>query len=131
MTDEEREFILVTSDQLSATAIAKKLGRSVPFVTKHMRELGLEVGAFGKRKQPAPVEPPQPLRLVPPASEPDRLERLVELRGILHRQMLDAEPKSVAAISREYRATMDEIDRLQGGSGSGRSALDELIASIS
>lgn len=45
------------------------------------------------------------------------VERLTELRGILRAALNDAPPHAVAGLAREYRATIEELDRLEGGDG--------------
>lgn len=59
-------------------------------------------------------------------------ERLTELRGILRAALNDAPPQAVAGLSREYRATIEELDRLEGGNGGDPvdSALDSIAARI-
>ena len=44
-----------------------------------------------------------------------RLEKLKELEEELHKQMKRANSRSIAAIARQYRETIREIDELEGG----------------
>lgn len=53
----------------------------------------------------------------PPGEPETTAERLVELRGMLRAALNDAPPQAVAGLAREYRATIEEIDRLEGGDG--------------
>ena len=63
---------------------------------------------------------------------PSALERLWELRDLLRRALFEAPPGSVAAIAREYRATVEAIEKAEGGEGDGASsALDTLASAIS
>lgn len=45
---------------------------------------------------------------------PDRREALAELAGVLRGNLLAAEPRDVARISREYRECLAELDRADG-----------------
>lgn len=68
-----------------------------------------------------------------PASEPQtKLERLIELRGMLRAAMNDAPPQAMSGLAREYRETMEQIERMEGGSDGDpvSSALDSIAARI-
>ena len=84
-----------------------------------------EMGKVHKLQDPCPVTP----KGEPPKST---AERLIELRGILRAALNDAPPQAIAGLSREYRATIDELERLEGG-GDGDpvdQALDSIAARI-
>lgn len=53
-----------------------------------------------------------------------RLEKLKELEEELHRQMKRANSRSIAAIARQYRETLAEIEEIEGVDDSG----DEIAA---
>lgn len=46
----------------------------------------------------------------------NRLEKLKELEGELHKQMMKANSRSIAAIARQYRETLKEIEEIEGDS---------------
>lgn len=54
-----------------------------------------------------------------------RLEKLQELEAELHKQMQKANSRSIAAIARQYRETIREIEEIQGAE-----ARDDDIAEI-
>ena len=67
------------------------------------------------------------------SSEPQtKLERLIELRGILRTAMNDAPPQAISSLAREYRETVEQIDRLEGGNDGDpvAGALDSIAARI-
>lgn len=69
----------------------------------------------------------------PRSGEPQsQLDRLKEARDSLRLAMLDAPPQAVAGIVREYRATIDEINKLEGGGRDDPAAraLDAIAESI-
>lgn len=45
---------------------------------------------------------------------PDRLEKLKELESTLYTAMQTADTKSLAALARQYRETIREIEELEG-----------------
>jgi hypothetical protein len=44
----------------------------------------------------------------------DRLEKLKELEDYLYEQLREADAKSVAAIAKQYRETIREIEEIEG-----------------
>ena len=46
----------------------------------------------------------------------NRLEKLKELEAELHKQMMKANSRSIAAIARQYRETLKEIEEIEGDS---------------
>jgi hypothetical protein len=49
----------------------------------------------------------------------DRLEKLKELEAKLHDSMDDCDSKSLAAIARQYRETIREIEEIEGATDDG------------
>lgn len=45
----------------------------------------------------------------------DRPAKLRDLEGLLRAALRDCQPGALASLSREYRAVLDEIERLEGG----------------
>lgn len=43
-----------------------------------------------------------------------RLDKLKELEAELHKQMMKANSRSIAAIARQYRETLQEIEEIEG-----------------
>lgn len=122
LTDSERKSIVLMFPQLGVTETARRVGCSKSTVQR----VWTADGAGAADAQGA----------CPGASPPDEpettAERLVELRGMLRAALNDAPPQAVAGLAREYRATIEEIDRLEGGDGSDpvAGALDSIAARI-
>lgn len=55
-----------------------------------------------------------------------RLEKLKELEDELYKAMKKANSRSIAAISRQYRETIREIEEIEGGD-SGEDEIDKLL----
>ena len=47
----------------------------------------------------------------------DRLQKLKELEATLYKAMAGADVRSLAAIARQYRETIREIEEIEGGTG--------------
>ena len=47
----------------------------------------------------------------------DRLQKLKELEATLYEAMASADVRSLAAIARQYRETIREIEEIEGGTG--------------
>lgn len=58
-----------------------------------------------------------------------RLEKLKELEAELHKQMQKANSRSIAAIARQYRETLKEIEEIEG-SDSDESEIDKILGSV-
>lgn len=122
LNDSERRSIVSMFPQLGVTETARRVGCSKSTVQR----VWAADGSGAADTQGA----------CPGASargEPETTaERLVELRGILRAALNDAPPQAVAGLAREYRATIEEIDRLEGGDGSDpvAGALDSIAARI-
>lgn len=120
ITDEEREFIRAMFPQMSVAKIAEKLGRSRTGVNDVVRKENL------REKCARP-----PVKSNAKRESPDGpLERLEELRDMLRAALGSAEPKEMPSLAREYRATMDAIEKFEGGGGDDAAAFDALAASI-
>ena len=95
----QRDYILSHAPQLGPTETARRVGCSEKTVRNIMKaEGGAEATATVDGREPR-----------------SRIEELRELRATLIRALDDAPPQAVAALSRELRATMEEIDQLEGG----------------
>ena len=57
-----------------------------------------------------------------------RLEKLKELERDLHELMQKANSRSMAALSKEYRATIKEIEEIEGA-GNGEDEIDRILNS--
>ena len=57
-----------------------------------------------------------------------RLEKLKELEKDLHELMQRANSRSMAALSKEYRATIKEIEEIEGASD-GEDEIDKILNS--
>ncbi len=117
-SDAEREFIKNAYPALSSRAMAKKLGRSRTGVDKVIKQMvqGGEIEQRVATEQPRDTVPDSP-----PADSAeghqDTLGRLRWVRRILERQLYDAEPTTAARLAKEYRDTVQEIDRLEREGG--------------
>lgn len=122
LTDSERRSIVSMFPQLGVTETARRVGCSKSTVQRVWAADG--AGAAGAQGACPGASPP---------GEPETTaERLVELRGMLRAALNDAPPQAVAGLAREYRATIEEIDRLEGGDGGDPvdGALDSIAARI-
>ena len=57
-----------------------------------------------------------------------RLEKLKELERDFHELMQKANSRSMAALSKEYRATIKEIEEIEGA-GNGEDEIDRILNS--
>ena len=129
-TAEEREFVRNAYPALGPAAIAKKLMRSrsgVCALIKRMKESGeIASAASTERTAAGGVS-------APPADAPDgrqdTLGRLRWVRQIIERQLYDAEPSQAARLAKEYRETVEEIERLEGAEEGGSD--DVIINAVS
>ena len=122
LNDSERKSIVSMFPQLGVTETARRVGCSKSTVQRVWAADG--AGAAGAQGACPDASPP---------GEPETTaERLVELRGMLRAALNDAPPQAVAGLAREYRATIEEIDRLEGGDGGDpvAGALDSIAARI-
>lgn len=121
----ELEFIKAVYPQMGPTEIAEKLGRSKSAVKARIKRLGLQGAEACNDPPPGTVESDS-------ASGQDRLSLLREQRGVLRNALLAASPKEIPAVSKEYRETCAEIDRLEGGDGESATAkaINAIVAKL-
>ena len=119
ITDEEREFIRAMFPQMNAAKIAAKLGRSRSGVNNIIRAENLrEKCARSPRKRDAET-----------GAASSSIERLEELRDMLRVALESAEPREMPGLAREYRATLDAIEKIEGGGEDDATAAFDAIAS--
>jgi DNA-binding transcriptional regulator LsrR (DeoR family) len=132
-TADERAFVINAYPALGPAAIAKKLGRSRSGICKLIAELK-ETGAIESTEASRIAAP-----AAPPASPPhdaedgrqDTLGRLRWVRSLLERQLYDAAPTTAARLAKEYRDTIDAIDKLEREGGEdGNDIIGQLADSI-
>ena len=120
LSDAEKRFILEHFEKLGTVECARRVGCHRDTVRR-----------VWKASNPTPQKQAE----TAPAPEADRetdLGRLVELRGILRASLNDAPPAAVAGLAREYRATIEQIERVTGGDKGDPvgGALDSIAARI-
>lgn len=91
-------------------AMAGELGCSESTVRRAVARLGLR--AMGAPPHPVGRQESAP---PPPAAGEGRADKLRMLESVLRARLDEAPPGAVASISREYRAVVDELDRMEGG----------------
>ena len=118
-TADEREFVRNAYPALGPEAIAKKLKRSrsgVCALIKRMKESGEIVPVSKGESVGAGLS-------APPADGPDgrqdTLGRLRWVRQIIERQLYDAGPSQAARLAKEYRETLEQIERIEGAGEDG------------
>lgn len=129
-TPKERAFVISTYPALGPAEIARKLGRSKSGVCKLISQLK-ETGEIATTESTRrPTEPP-PAETSDADGPQDTLGRLRRLRSLLEVRLHEAEVPQVARIASEYRAVVDEIDRLEARDGGDRGdALDDLARAL-
>lgn len=130
----EKDFVRNNYPAKSISEIARSLGRSRSCVykiikteklaEKHCESAGeLIRGPWGKSVQDR--------RDFVNDSRPSDIQRLHELRDLLQEALKEAGPREMAAIAREYRATIEVIQRIEGEEGSdAEDGLSALAAAI-
>lgn len=121
-TEVEEAYVRERWGQLTAIEIAEKLGRSRRGVENLAKRLGLaapraRVNA-GVPQDSLPAVMRREERGREP-EEPDKLEDLRWLRRQLRRQLADAGPQTAPKLAREYRETLDAIERAEVDDGDG------------
>ena len=127
VSDDECALMRSLSAEHTPQEIARATGRSVRTVYNKLGQMGI-----------SPIKAP-PRRAsgrdVPcgegDESRQDTLGRLRCLRDSLQRTMAEAQPGNVAAIAREYRATVEEIEQMESAESGGDdpfAALTDAIA---
>lgn len=104
----ERDWIASQLGKLSIREMADRLGRPKSTVGREAKRLREERGL------PMPADPryPEPAEPDPPDGE---LERLRELAATLRAAFLAADERNLPKIASEYRETLHDIERLEGG----------------
>ena len=116
-TERERRFVRDAYPGLSPAAIARKLHRSrsgVYALIERMKETG-EISDEKSVHASAETDP-----AAPPSDDDgrqDTLGRLRWVRGLLQRQLCDAEPSQAARLAKEYRDTVEAIEKLESAEG--------------
>lgn len=113
----EREFVRSAYPGIGPETIARKLGRSksgVCALIKRMKDAG-EIDADRRNRESASQS--AQLSIDESDGAQDTLGRLRRLRALLERHMRDAAPGQVARIASEYRAVVEEIDRIESREG--------------
>lgn len=133
LTAQERKFIENAYPALGPAAIAKKLGRSrsgVCYVIKQLKESGAIESKPATNATSARAVPASPPRDAEDGRQ-DTLGRLRWVRSLLERQLYDAEPTTAARLAKEYRDTIDAIDKLEREGGEdGNDIIGQLADSI-
>ncbi len=132
-TEAERRFVREAYPGLGPAAIARKLGRSRSGVC----------ALVAKMKESGEIAAPESMRastegggygLPDPACEggrQDTVGRLRWVRDLLQRQLLEAEPTQAARLAKEYRDTVEAIERMESAEGGGADdGLDALAGAI-
>lgn len=111
ITREEIDYARAVRDVLPVAEIARNLGRSRPSVYKMLGDAPPGEDVNG--------EPPdRPSGERSGGTGPDgNLGRLKWLRDRLRDSLAEADPKSIPALAREYRATIEAIERIEGDGG--------------
>ena len=117
----EREFVANAYPALGPAAIAKKLGRSRSGVCKLIKELKErgEIESTNAPRNDAPVDFSQAPPHDAPDGRQDTLGRLKWVRSLIERQLWEAEGASAARLAKEYRDTLEAIERMEGDGGDG------------
>lgn len=130
----EKDFVRNNYPAKSISEIARSLGRSRSCVykiikseklaKKHCESAGeLIRGPWGKSVQDR--------RDFVNDSHPSDIQRLHELRDLLQEALREASHREMAAIAREYRATIEVIQRIEGEEASdAEDGLNALAAAI-
>lgn len=132
-TEDERRFVRDAYPGLGPAAIARKLGRSRSGVCSLVAKMK-ESGEISEPKSMQASMDGVGYGLPDPAREEggqDTLGRLRWVRDLLQRQLLDAEPTQAARLAKEYRDTVEAIERMEGAEGGGADdGLDALAGAI-
>lgn len=124
LSGSDKEFIAAAWPGVSATKIAARIGFSKTAVVNYLKRSGL----FERREE---LDNFEPATLAPETDRQDTLGRLRELRDALKLALVDADARTIPAVAREYRATVEQISELEGGGDDGAgAALDALAKSI-
>jgi hypothetical protein len=108
----EREWIAQHVGKLSVRQMAEQLQRPKSTVDRAARAVRAEVGL----PDPSLEDLPEPRGQDPPGSTEERLR---ELASFLRGATMAADERNVAKVASEYRQTLVEIERLEGGGNDG------------
>ncbi len=113
LTDADRAFISENFAELGATECARRLGGSRRSVYNHAPRAAEAAPEPGS----APGAPPGAEREREPGNSrrPSTLDELRALRAALADAVARAAPSALPGISKELRAVMADIDKLEGG----------------
>lgn len=112
LTQAEIDFIVKAKEEgLPNRTIAEKLGRSLRAVQKYAKQYSDTKTEVAKKviELPSTSKPPR----FNDKKRQNTIERLIETREVLRVQMLTAEPRNIAQITKEYRATLAQIEELE------------------
>lgn len=107
----EKEWIAQHVGKLSVRQMAEQLQRPKSTVDRAARAIRREVGL----PDPALADLPEAHGQDPPPKTTE--ERLDELSGFLRAATMAADERNVAKLASEYRQTLVELERLEGGGG--------------
>ena len=107
------EYIAAHRHEMSERQLAEALRLSKTTVHRAIKRLGLMTG--GECPRPAPA--PAPAAPEAPERAADRLVLLHEISAALRASMKSASATALPAITKEYRATLDQIAEIEGAPG--------------
>ena len=89
--------------------LAESTGKSSSWVYRRLKKLGLESSGGQRGKGETKPRSRAKKKAEGPEDADDMRTRLVELRDLLHAQLIDASSANIARVSAEYRAVLDAI----------------------
>lgn len=125
-TQKELDFIRDNWERMTVQEIADKLGRSKSGIYKKISDMRLRGDRPGKAVPPMDAgpkkAPPMDKKVVRSGVESigarkTDLERMKDLRDLIWRNLLDAEPSEVSKLAPEFRKTIEKIESMEGGDG--------------
>lgn len=125
LTEQEKAAIRTLFAKTTTAEIARKIGRHENTVRSFCKQEGL------KHPEP-PTKEEIEVYTVPVDGEDEKthLERLEQLANMLESYILNAPPTFIAQISKEYRATLEDIARLKGEQDGGGEQAEPFAAVI-
>lgn len=109
LTEADIEYIKqAKAHNMPNSQIAKTLGCTIRSVQKYARILSDETF---RNSQDTPAQD------IDDTNQQDTLTRMKETRDILRMQMLVADPRNIASIAKEYRATCEDVEKLESEEG--------------
>lgn len=126
--ESEIEYIRAVYSEVGPTEVARVLGRSKSAVKARAKAMGISFGKAGNNfLQARSSDEDEPGK----AERQDTLARLYELRAVLRQNMAQAPPNAIAALSREYRACLEDIEKLEAANDErGSDALAAIGAAV-